>query len=397
MLAVVMFHAALPYACRELSGLLWTVRVAGDEHGVLADPLFWTAEAVIMPLFFGMSGFWSARAGARGTVAAFVMGRVRRMGVPLALGCITIGAASLAIWVIAMPLTGRLSWEDARRLDLPRHMSDQLWGTAHLWYLQYVLLWALFQVPLDAVVAAADRGEYPVVARALNWLDKTMRSPRRWLLPTVGLTLLLAVEPDVYLGFPHGWFPHAEKFLHSGVCFLFGWLCWRNRSALAAAGPAAARPLALAASLAAFPLYLAVQFSALGGGGDRLPILPAGLCAGLAITAALIYGASSRRPTGRLVATLAGASFWVYLVHQPIVGALHLGLKFVDMPADLKFLSVLCVAIGLSMATEPVSRRTRLGRLLTGRNEPTLPPATIRFPVARPDDQPEDRPVRRAA
>ncbi|QDT16326.1 acyltransferase family protein [Alienimonas californiensis] len=380
MLLVVAFHAALPYACGELPGLLWTVPVGEESAGLLADPLFWTAEAIIMPLFFGMSGFWSARLGQRGDVAGFVSGRVRRVFVPLVVGVATVVTASLVIWVVSLPLTGRLSWDEFRELDLPGSIEDVLWGPSHLWYLQFLFLWALFQIPLDALAAAADRGEEPLVARVLGRLDAIMRTGWRWTLPTAGLAVVLAVEPEIYLGFQHQWFPHPAKFLHAGVCFLFGWLCWRNRASLATAG-STFLPLTLAAAAAAVPLVLTVREAVLRDGSERGFVLPAALCAGLATTAALVHGASSRRPAGRIVTALAGASFWIYIVHQPLVGSLHLGLWFVDAPPDLEFAAVFCVALGLTWAAEPLSRRTRWGQLVTGRSRPA---ADSVLPTAEP-------------
>ena len=384
MALVVAFHAALPYACGALPGLLWVVPVTGERAGVVADPIFWIAEAVIMPLFFGMSGFWSARLGQRGDAARFVSGRVRRIALPLAVGCGTVLVASLLIWTLSLPLTGRATWSEALRFDPPGPIRDLLWGTSHLWYLEYLFLLALLQVPLDAVAASADRGESPRVARALATLDGWMRSSWRWALPTAGVAVVLAAEPEVYLGFQHRWFPHTEKFLHSGVCFLFGWLCWRNRAALSQAGRSVT-PLTIAAVLSALPLVLVAREAVAGAASDRALALPAGLCAGLTLTAALVHGASSARPAGRWTTFLAAASFWVYLVHQPLVGALQLSLWFADWPADAEFALVFVAALTLCLATEPLSRRTRVGRLLTGRAGRKETPARV------------DRPLRKAA
>ncbi|MFH5806591.1 acyltransferase [Alienimonas sp. DA493] len=380
MLLVVAFHAALPYACGELPGLLWTVPVGEETAGRFADPLFWVAEALVMPLFFGMSGFFSGRLAERDDAAAFVSGRVKRILVPLLVGLATVVPASLAIWVFSLPLTGRISWAEFRELDLPGWVEDVLWGTSHLWYLEYLFLWSLLQVPLNAVAAAADRGENPAAARALNWLDGVMRTSWRWTLPTAGLFVVLAAEPEIYLGFQHHWFPHTEKFLHSGVCFLFGWLCWRNRAALADSAGAVG-PLTLAAAAAAVPLVLAVRTTVLADGSDRLFVLPAALCAGWGLTAALVHGVSSGRPAGAVVTKLAGASFWIYVIHQPLVGGMQLGLWFADLPADVEWLLVFAAALGLTLATEPLSRRTRWGRLLTGRSASALAPRPVAAPA----------------
>ena len=386
MLLVVAFHAALPYACGELPGLIWVTPVTGANAGTLADPLFWAAEAVIMPLFFAMSGFFSARLGENREAGAFVAGRTRRVLLPFLVACGTVLLLSLAVWMVALPLTGRATWRELVRFNPPRELREQMWGTGHLWYLEYLFLWALLQSPLDAVARAADRGENRLAARLLGVLDGWTCSPLRWCVPAAALAVVLTVAPEVFLGFQHGWFPYPAKFLHSGVCFLFGWLCWRNRAALAASSGQTA-PLTLAAAASALPVLWAVRSTFAGDLPERLLALPVGVCAALAMTAALVHGASSRRPGGPVVAALAGASFWVYLLHQPLVGALQLGLWFVEWPADAEFALVFVTATTLCLASEPLSRRTALGRALTGR--------TGRRPMRRA--VPVDLPVRRAA
>ena len=388
MLLVVLFHAALPYACGDLTGLLWTVPSAGADHGAVADPLFWVAEAVVMPLFFGMSGFFSARAGAaRGGAGAFVAGRVRRVAVPLAVGVCTIVTASLLIWFLSLPLTGRMSWEDAARLKIPRHHSDLLWGPSHLWYLQYLFLWALLQVPLDAVAAAADRGENAPAARVLTWLDGVMSGPWRWAVPTVGLLVVLGTEPDVYPRLPtrlvpaHGKVPARGRLLPVRLALLAEPECAGGGRAVRGAAGDRRR------GVAAVPLVLTVRGSKLDDGSDRTPALLAAVVCGAGPHRGTDLRGSSKRPAGRWATTLAAASFWVYLVHQPVVGATQLGLWFTDWPADAEFAAVAATALTVSLLTEPLSRRTRLGRLLTGRAPPAAPAPA----------EPLDRPLRRAA
>ena len=388
MLLVVAFHAALPYAHAELPGLLWAVPVNGEvgrPAGLLADPLFWAAEAVIMPLFFAMSGFFSGRLGERREPEAFVAGRVRRVLVPLIVGVCTVVGLSLAVWSVSFPLTDRATWREFRRFNFPEPIRDTLWGPAHLWYLEYLFLWAMLQVPLDAVVRAADAGRNRAAARVLAAVDRIGASPWRFLLLSGAVGAVLAIRPEVYLGFQHGWFPFRAKFLHAGACFLFGWLCWRHRASIAEEG-GLRWPLWIAAAISVWPVvWLAGEVNA-GLYPAELLALPVGWCTGLTVNAALAHGVSSRRPAGRVVRRLAGASFWVYLVHQPLVGAAQLGLWFVPIPPDAKFAAVLAGVTAVCLAAEPLSRRTRWGRLLTGQ-----PPA------AKPAPVPMSRPLRRAA
>ena len=392
MLLVVAFHAALPYASAELPGLLWATPVHGEvgrPAGVVADPLFWACEAVIMPLFFAMSGWFSGSLGSRKSPEEFVSGRVRRVLVPLCVGVVTVVGVSFVIWSISFPLTGRATWREFRRFNFDGSIRETLWGPAHLWYLQYLFLWAMMQVPLDAVVRAADAGRNAFAARALRVVDRVGASPWRFLLLTGAIGVILAIRPEVYLGFQHGWFPFRAKFLHAGACFFYGWLCWRHRASLAAQAKLQWGLAVGAAAACGAAVWLVQRVNAGELPAEALAV-PVGWCTGLTVSAALLHGAGSVRPASRLTAWLAGASFWVYLVHQPLVGAAQLGLWFVPLPADAKFALVLCGVTAACLLAEPLSRRTRWGRLLTGR-----PP--LASPVAVPDAAPAEEPRRRAA
>ena len=68
---------------------------------------------------------------------------------------------------------------------------------------------------------------------------------------------------------------------------------------------------------------------------------------------------------------LAGASFWVYLVHLPIVGLIQADLLGTPIPPEAKFALVLTLTLALGLASYHVLvRPTALGRLLGGRGRP---------------------------
>ena len=313
---------------------------------------------------------------------------------PLCVGWVGVVGLSLVVWLCGAALTGRASWAEALRANPPRAVRQQLWGTAHLWYLQYLFALAVLQIPLDVWARRADDGDAPHFARVLGLYDRLAASRWRWVPVSCGVAWVLACDPAVYLGFQHGFAPFAGKFAHAAVCFFFGWLCGRNRAALAGHGRDAAGLLFAAACACGAVIPLA-HAAAAGDVSARWLAVPVGLVAGLAVTAALTHGAASRTPARPAVARLAAASFWVYLVHHPLVGALHLGLWFVDIPPDLECGLVLLIAVGLCVLAEPLSRTTRPGRLLTGRGwtlpEPAAEPATVPLPVPAPGAAPARR------
>ena len=86
------------------------------------------------------------------------------------------------------------------------------------------------------------------------------------------------------------------------------------------------------------------------------------------VTLSIIGSAANRiRRVPPIVGYLAAASFWVYMVHHPILGLVHIDLKWM-LPSSspiLKAALAFCVTLLCSLATYEVwVRQTSLGRLL---------------------------------
>jgi peptidoglycan/LPS O-acetylase OafA/YrhL len=97
-----------------------------------------------------------------------------------------------------------------------------------------------------------------------------------------------------------------------------------------------------------------------------------------------------RRPTP-VIRYLAGASYWIYLIHFPIVGLVQADLFRVPLPTALKFAATWALTMGLGVATYQILPRRSEGpregprpgltgphgvprlRLLAGRRARTAP------------------------
>ena len=86
-----------------------------------------------------------------------------------------------------------------------------------------------------------------------------------------------------------------------------------------------------------------------------------------AITLSILGIAARVRSVSMAVKYLSAASFWIYLVHHPILGIVHLDLKWLLPGANpiLKTALASAVTIGACLLSyEVLIRRTRLGRWL---------------------------------
>ena len=68
---------------------------------------------------------------------------------------------------------------------------------------------------------------------------------------------------------------------------------------------------------------------------------------------------------------IADSSYWLYLIHLPLIMALQAATAKLDLPAEVKILIVLGVAFPLMFASyQLMVRRTFIGAILNGRRAP---------------------------
>ncbi len=78
---------------------------------------------------------------------------------------------------------------------------------------------------------------------------------------------------------------------------------------------------------------------------------------------------------------LADASYWLYLIHMPIVMALQVVVSRLDWPAEVKFAAILAVGLPLMLASyELMVRHSFIGAVLNGRRLPR--PARLPNPLS---------------
>ena len=159
MLLGIVLHATVPYFSRMYG--FESTWPADDDQSVLLALVFDFIHSWRMPVFFLLAGFFAHLVLDRRSTSMFVLDRLKRVALPLALFGAVMAVIIPPIWVYGW--YGAVSFEVLRNVLADRQDLDSSGDlVAHLWFLYYLLL----------MYAAL------VVLRALGWPCRALRAVR---------------------------------------------------------------------------------------------------------------------------------------------------------------------------------------------------------------------------
>ncbi len=336
---------------------LWLVD--DSESSLPLSAAFFVIHMLRMLTFFLIAGFVARLSFDKLGASAFFKDRLRRIGVPLIVGW-------PLLFVALMAAAGMLK----AAMD---GMTFAHFPLIHLWFLYLLALFYLAIAlvhPLFALSCASS------VARILlkPWAIMLLAAP---------LCLSLYLHPYwmMWFGIPtpdHGWLPNLPAIAGYGVAFAFGWLVQRQPEALEIWKRYWIFNFVIACGCTAFCMFQA-------GAAPLLMPVPQGSMK-LAYAASYSLGAWSwalaligmaRRflsAYGRVRRYLADASYWVYLVHLPLVVLLQGMVAQLAWHWSVKFTVILAAAFLLMLGSYSLFvRRTVVGAILNGRKRAESP------------------------
>jgi glucan biosynthesis protein C len=362
--------------------------VADDYH--VAPPLivaFFSQHIFRMSLFFLIAGFFSRLMVERYGVDGFIRNRLKRIGLvflvfwPLML----VALVAVAFWAAGYAGSGPLSAPDSppggQAPALPAPPPQPLWRVlplGHTWFL-YFLMW-LYAGAL-VVLTLSDRLDPR--GRLAGGLDRILGAlARTHLLPFVLALPLTAVfvvhEPwTLTSGIRNadfGVLPAVSAFVGFGTAFGFGWFVQRQPVLLELWRKWWWLYLVVALALTTYCSDLMGDVSTnsvpapYGAGPDALaaaayPLALWAWCLGLIGAAVRFLSAENRH-----VRYLADASYWVYLLHLPVVVALQVWVSPWTLAWPLKYALIMALALPLLFGSYQLCvRKTWLGAWLNGR------------------------------
>lgn len=372
----IVLHTLIPFAPGAEAG--WMLADAQSSEAVI--PVMVWIHLFRMVLFMMLAGYFGRMVLHRRGAGAYLRDRAKRILLPL-LTFTPLIAASL--WgVITLNLSVR---------DLPATMTvakaeQPLWQVlltpAHLWFLNVLMQCVLITVILRAVLLRfVGQERLDALADRVGGL---LAAPLGVLLAAVPYVLSLLVQGTVSNGIaePATLLPTLSTVVGYLGAFLVGWCLHARRDAL----PTLARtwPLHLAAALVltvcgylveegSIPLVLHAAIVAVSGWTWAFGLT--GLCVRFL------------RDENRTVRYLADSSYWVYLLHLPVLAVIQVFLADLSWPVPVKLLVTWGAGMPLLLLSyDLLVRGSGLGQWLNGhRRTPALLPAPRR---PRPTRQP---------
>lgn len=339
----------------------------GSGDARIVDALVWFVHTWHMPLFFAISGFLAASALRRSTAARQLRSRFRRLGLPLAVGMLTvvplanflvIGAA--AVWPRDEVLPPK------RELDLANVFS---WTPRHLWFIAYLLMISVLAIGVWLAIQRA-----PGIGAAINRGFRNL--VRSWwsvpVLAAISAAILITKTGWVAGGSAsNSLIPAPTLFAYYSFFFVFGWLLSSQDNLVEELKRRAWLRLG-AGVLIAVPAFLLFYDNGDFTGNVGTPgilaeideLRPYGLfTVGLVCWLTLfgIWGVLARyvHKESRVLRYLSDASFWVYLVHIPFLVALQSSLSETDLAVPARYGLAVSGTLALALGTYALIRGTR--------------------------------------
>jgi glucans biosynthesis protein C len=371
----IVLHATMSFM--PAPARFWMIK--DSDPSVTLCVLFFVIHVFRMTTFFLIAGFFAHMSFHRRGAGNFIRDRLKRIALPLVVGWPIVFAAfgGVVAWA-AMSASG------GRPAAPPSFPIFPNFPLTHLWFLYVLLEFYAAALILSTGVALIDS-----TGRFRSGVDRlvglVMRSPVAPLVLAVPIGIAFAVDPKWLMWFgvatpDRSFVTNLQAWIGFGTAFGFGWLLHRQVELLQMLERRWLSNLlfaivTIAASLAI--VGLTPRFTPLQ---DYTTILAGAACYALAIwtTTFAMIGLALRFLSGFSATRryLADASYWLYLIHLPIVMALQFAVSRLDWPWPVKFAGILLVALSIMLASyQLLVRYTFIGAVLNGRRvrrEPKL-------------------------
>jgi peptidoglycan/LPS O-acetylase OafA/YrhL len=367
----VLFHAALAYS--PLLQDFWFT--AGSENSILIDIVSLFTHLFRMPIFFLVSGFFTIMLIQKRGLSSFLKNRAMRILLPFIIFFPLLGAAIFIVIGWALENVENLS----PMLQFIKSMQENPdaptppLSTMHLWFLFNLFLFAL----TTAALYKLDFFQSKIVLKIFS---------AKFIVFVLPLLMIPAMftQPT-----PH---PAAEKFYPElwsfgfyGLFFILGCFIFLKQSLLEELDPFKNKLLLV--SLLAYAVFyyllpnslsldelIAVAISGFEPTSSHIYTVICEVFIAVYMTIyCLLLGRKFLNKQNNFLKLISDSSYWVYLIHLPVLLMIQFALTDIEMNMWLKFFISTFTTLLIAMVSYLVLvRRTPIGWLLNGRKKKKL-------------------------
>ena len=369
----IVFHASMSFVPFFIG---WAVMDVSTSSIVATFMLI--SHSFRMELFFLIAGFFSHMTFHRKGASLFISSRLTRIAIPFVMGWFILRPLIIASWVMGgQSLQGEVDVLDGLKLgfqSLSQLPSDLFSGT-HLWFLYYILL----VTGLVLVVRSVGSLWPGIQSITSRWIDPLVS----WIARTRWSWLILSLPTGVCLWHMSIWgmdtpdkslVPLWPVLVVYGGFFAFGWLLHRQDGLIDQfARLSIARVTLCIASILATSGLSSYQAN-MGHPQIELIRIAFAFCYAMMMWSlvSLSIGLFKRffdKPS-KVVRYIADSSYWLYLIHLPIVVWLQIAFAELSLHWSVKLSAISLLTVGISLVLYDLFvRSTLIGQTLNGRKK----------------------------
>ena len=370
----IVFHASLSFMPIFIG---WAVMDINTSNNIGAFVV--VSHSFRMELFFLIAGYLSCLSASKYGVRHFLKSRLIRIGIPFIVGWILLRPLIISGWTMGgQSMTGDVDiWAGLLSGMDSFNGQDILVGT-HLWFLYYLLIISASVLLLRWLITANSRINMIVVRR----VDKLIN----WVVNTPFIKVLLVLPITACLWFMNGWgvdtpdkslWPMWPVFLLYGGFFGFGWLLVRTKENLD--NLTNFSWWLVATCLMSIVAVLMLSRYEMQGAHDYYAWIKLAylfsyalmMCGLVSITIAVFRVVMSK--SSAFIRYLADASYWLYLIHLPVVVWLQIAVAELSWHWSLKWGAICTLTVIFSLLIYDLFvRATFIGALLNGKRQASI-------------------------
>jgi peptidoglycan/LPS O-acetylase OafA/YrhL len=348
------------------------------SQSVFLGIIFYFIHMFRMSAFYFIAGFFGRMVFQRKGFKEFAKDRSKRILIPLFCG-----------WIVLAPFViGAAVWGAIRMygLEVVKSMPSTGFPLLHLWFLYYLSIFYFFAMLLHGLFSyVIDRtgGIRAIIDRIVRLLINSAIAPIIFAAPAFAALYFNPAWP-IWFGIPtpdKNITPQIPALAGFGAAFCIGWLLHRQMDLLkkweqrwAAHFVFALVLTILCLSMAGISPNFRNPTSLEGAQWSRLAYTACYALGMWCWTIGIIGGALRfLKNMSSVRRYISDASYWIYLVHLPIIFILQVAMMKWPLHWSVKFILILGITLGLALASYHwLVRSTFIGAILNGKRRPNL-------------------------